>query len=114
MFRREETKLSKFRYSLEPLLTKRYGSATDCTKSQIDRTIEEENLDAKFIEYVYLVFCSSETLESLGINSSDLEKLKMLLEKVSSSGDGVSTPVESFFGFDGAEGGVGESGGGGD
>lgn len=54
--RRKKKKLKKFLIHLKRLLRKRYGRSRHYTKAQVERTVEQEKLDGKFLWHGYLCF----------------------------------------------------------
>ncbi len=57
--RRKQKKLKIFFAHLNRLLRKRYGKSRYYTQGQIERTIEQEKLDNKFIWHGYQCFVAS-------------------------------------------------------
>ncbi len=54
--RKKKKRLKIFLTDLNRLLRKRYGRSRHYTKAQVERTVEQEKLDGKFLWHGYLCF----------------------------------------------------------
>ena len=74
----KKKKLKRFIIHLNRLLRKRYGRSRHYTKAQVERTVEQEKLDGKFLWHGYLCFVDPAIINQVTLGDQPVDTEEVL------------------------------------
>ena len=72
----KEAALKIYRKKLAKLLSQRYGASPTYTEGQVRTTIEEEQINTRYIKYAFLMYCEQEVLASNGETEDSIAQMQ--------------------------------------